>query len=166
MSYKAILKKCGKQEICFICVLFYRFIKKDMRNLLLVEKFSQSNRAVGIMLRRQCGRTMSYLFHLYEEILTVLSCFCSSVSSLPLGFLVGILTVTFVGLCPKNPVSCHKVIPVGKCNGCSPAIFLSWTCPSKVLDKHKIRLSGLQSRLFFSLWVFFNTVTWFLPVRI
>lgn len=40
--------------------------------------------------------------------------FCSSESSLPFGFFVGIITFTFSGLCPKKPVSCHNVIPDGK----------------------------------------------------
>lgn len=92
--------------------------------------------------------------------------FWSSVSSLPLGFFAGIFTVTFSGVCPRNPVSCHKVIPVGNVNGWASIIFLSWTCPPQVLDSHRMRLSGVHSRSFFTLCVFFSAVTRFLPVRI
>lgn len=94
------------------------------------------------------------------------SCFWAWVNSLPFGFFAGIFTVTLSGICPTNPVSCHKVIPLGNANGCSSIIFLSWTWPSQVFDSHRMRLSGVQSRSFFTLWVFFSTVTGFLPVRI
>ena len=94
------------------------------------------------------------------------SSFWISDNCFPLGFLVGIITVVFSGLCPRKPVSCQIVIPVGKLKGCSSMIFLSWTRPSKVWESHNIRFSDVQSRSFFTLWVFFTTITGFLPVAI
>lgn len=83
--------------------------------------------------------------------ISLFSFFCISDNSLPLGFFDGIFTVTFLGLCPKKPVSCHNVIPLDKVKGCASCIFLSCMRPSQVFDNQTMRLFGVQSRLFFTL---------------
>ncbi|OAV71082.1 hypothetical protein Barb6_01527 [Bacteroidales bacterium Barb6] len=72
------------------------------------------------------------------------SSFCASDNCLPLGFFAGIFTVTFSGLCPRNPVSCRRIIPEGKLKGCLSAVFYhehfrhrSWKAAGRVFEAYK-----------------------------
>ncbi|OAV63628.1 hypothetical protein Barb4_04905 [Bacteroidales bacterium Barb4] len=73
------------------------------------------------------------------------SSFCALDNGLPSGFLAGIFTVAFSGLCPGgNPVSCRRIMPAGKLKGCLSAVFYhehcrhgSWKAAGRFFEAYK-----------------------------